>query len=77
MFAQFQHVYAEINDKDEIAIAEKYGYSARRYTTLLASKRFILFLHNYISNLINALQNFQLKMYMHFWLAHIKQVFSS
>lgn len=42
LFTQFQQVYDEINDKNEVAIAEKYGYNAKRSTTILASKKSIL-----------------------------------
>jgi hypothetical protein len=38
LLAQFQRVYDELKDKQEIAIIEKYYYIARRYTTILIGK---------------------------------------
>lgn len=36
---QFQQIFTDINDKNEIAIAEYYGYNARRSTAILASNK--------------------------------------
>jgi len=38
LLAQFQHVYDDLKDKHEIAIAEKYYYTAKRYTMMLIGK---------------------------------------
>jgi len=37
LLAQFQYIRDELKDENEIAIAEKYNYNARRYTTVLTS----------------------------------------
>jgi len=38
LLTQFQSVYDELKDKQEIAIIEKYYYISRRYTTTLIGK---------------------------------------
>jgi len=38
ILAQFQHIYDELQDENEIAIVDKYSYIAKRYTTILTSK---------------------------------------
>jgi hypothetical protein len=38
LLAQFQYIHDELRDENEIAIAEKYSYNARRYTAALTSK---------------------------------------
>ncbi|KAH0945567.1 hypothetical protein HN011_000947, partial [Eciton burchellii] len=35
LLAQFQYIYNELKDENEIAIAEKYSYNARHYTVVL------------------------------------------
>lgn len=35
---QFQHIYDEIKDKNEIAIIEKYGDNAKRFSIALTSE---------------------------------------
>jgi hypothetical protein len=37
LLIQFQYIYDELKDEHEIAIAEKYYYIARRYTSILTS----------------------------------------
>jgi len=37
LLIQFQHIFDELKDEYEIAIAEKYYYIARRYTSILTS----------------------------------------
>jgi len=39
MLDQLQHIYDELKDKNEIAIYEKYGYFAKRFTINMISKR--------------------------------------
>jgi len=36
---QLHYACAELKDKNEIAIVYKYGYDAKRYTTILISKQ--------------------------------------
>ncbi|XP_026824687.1 uncharacterized protein LOC105285952 [Ooceraea biroi] len=36
---QLQHIYHELKDKNEIAIYDKYGYSGKRFTIRLMSKK--------------------------------------
>jgi len=38
LLGQFQYIYNELKDENEIAIAEKYSYNARRYAVVLTSK---------------------------------------
>jgi len=38
LLTQFQYIHAELKDKNEIAIAEKFSYNAKRYTASLTSK---------------------------------------
>jgi len=46
LLTQFQHIHDELKDENEIAIGEKYGYDARRYTVGLTSNTIIsTFLH--------------------------------
>lgn len=42
LLARFQRIYDELKDQNEIAIAAKYTYSARRYTIMLSCKTIIL-----------------------------------
>jgi len=35
---QLQHIYSEIKDENEIAIIEKYGCNAKRYTVRIIRK---------------------------------------
>jgi len=36
---QLHDACTELKDKNEIAIVHKYGYNAKRYTTILTSKQ--------------------------------------
>jgi len=38
LLAQFQHLYDELKDENEVVIADKYSYNAKRYTAMLTSK---------------------------------------
>jgi hypothetical protein len=38
---QFRYIYDELKDENEIAIAEKYNYNAKRYIVTLTSKTII------------------------------------
>lgn len=44
---QLQFIYDDLKDNNEIAIIEGYGNNAKRYTTMLTSKKNI-FLHLFI-----------------------------
>jgi len=57
---QLQHIYNEIKDENEIAIIEKYGSNAKRYTVRIIRKiKFIDFL--YVSRSEKKLQSSLIK----------------
>jgi len=40
---QFQHIYENLKDHHEIAIVEKYGGNAKRFTAVIASEILLIY----------------------------------
>lgn len=47
---QFQHIYENLKDHHEIAIVERYGENAKRFTVILISKMLFFYYALYISS---------------------------
>jgi len=56
---QVQHIYNDLRDNDEIAIIEKYGDYAKKYTVGFTSKMtFVVFYFFLLEFLLNLLLSF-------------------
>jgi len=71
LLAQFQYIYDELKEENEIAIAEKYSCNARRYTAALISNYFNIFITMVIYFSLFILT--KIIMYLiYMWIFHVK-----